>query len=197
MIFSVWDPTKGDAANAVPVEQRVEVLHQGDDVEVKRFGGEGTGGQSFFAYDWKLGQTYRFLVKATVTEGKSEYAGYFYLPESSAWKHLVTFRTRTGGEKLKGLSRLSRTSAATGRAPQEIRRESAMVGCRIQQVAGARYCVPALPRPEPLGKPKIRSTPALWAIAFFLQTGGVTATSTPLNSFLVRRTGKAGPPQVP
>src|SRR5215213_9438692 len=45
VLFSVWDPTKGDEAKAVPLEQRVEVLHQGDGVEVKRFGGEGTGAQ--------------------------------------------------------------------------------------------------------------------------------------------------------
>lgn len=47
VIFSVWDPTKGNDAKAVPDEQRVEILHHDDDVEVKRFGGEGTGAQSF------------------------------------------------------------------------------------------------------------------------------------------------------
>jgi len=45
VLFSVWDPTKGNEAKNVPVEQRVEVLHQDPDVQVKRFGGEGTGGQ--------------------------------------------------------------------------------------------------------------------------------------------------------
>src|SRR5829696_7641322 len=42
VIFSVWDPTKGDEADKVPLEQRVEILHDDPDVEVKRFGGEGT-----------------------------------------------------------------------------------------------------------------------------------------------------------
>lgn len=103
VIFSVWDPTKGDDAKSVPVEQRVEVLHQGQDVEVKRFGGEGTGGQSFFVYDWKPGQKYCFLVKAEAADKKTAYAAYFYLPEKKIWKHLVTFRTATGGDRLKGL----------------------------------------------------------------------------------------------
>ncbi|MEI6177990.1 MAG: DUF3472 domain-containing protein [Verrucomicrobiota bacterium] len=31
-IFSVWDPAKGDHADKVPPEQRVEVLHTGESV---------------------------------------------------------------------------------------------------------------------------------------------------------------------
>jgi len=103
VLFSVWDPTKGDEAAKVPLEQRVEVLHQDPDVEVKRFGGEGTGGQCFFRYDWKTGQACRFLVRAKVDGEKTAYAAYFYVPEAKAWKHLVTFRTRTGGDRLAGL----------------------------------------------------------------------------------------------
>src|SRR5688572_33125835 len=95
VIFSVWDPTKGDEAAKVPLEQRVEVLHNDPEVEVKRFGGEGTGGQSFFKYDWKIGETCRFLVRVKVEGEKSAYAGYFYVPQTKSWKHLVTFRTRT------------------------------------------------------------------------------------------------------
>src|SRR4051794_41958252 len=52
VLFSVWDPTKGDAAAKVPLEQRGEVLHQDPDVEVKRVGGGGAGGEGFFRYDW-------------------------------------------------------------------------------------------------------------------------------------------------
>ncbi|HEY0075606.1 MAG TPA: DUF3472 domain-containing protein, partial [Abditibacteriaceae bacterium] len=61
VIFSVWDPTVGDNPNAVATEKRVEVLSQGEGVEVSRFGGEGTGGKSMWSYGWKLGSTYRFL----------------------------------------------------------------------------------------------------------------------------------------
>src|SRR3954469_10988964 len=75
VIFSVWDPTKGDDAKKVPLEQRVEILHQDPDVEVKRFGGEGTGGQSFFQYDWKTGETCRFLIRCKVEGEKTAYSG--------------------------------------------------------------------------------------------------------------------------
>src|SRR5215212_5767685 len=102
VLFSVWDPTKGDEAAKVPLEERVEILHQDPDVEVKRFGGEGTGGQSFFKFDWKVGETCRFLVRAALAGDKTAYAAYFYVPADKRWKHLVTFRTRTGGDRLKG-----------------------------------------------------------------------------------------------
>src|SRR3954467_6856380 len=103
VIFSVWDPTKGDDAKKVPLEQRVEILHQDKDVEVKRFGGEGTGGQSFFKFDWKPNQPYKFCVRAQTDGDKTAYSAHFFLPETNTWKHLVTFRTKTGGDKLKGL----------------------------------------------------------------------------------------------
>lgn len=124
-IFSVWDPTTGDRPEAVKTEDRVELLHQGEGVRIRRFGGEGTGGQCMIDFPWNLGETNRFLVAATVQSNKTAYAGYLWQPHarpsspsdstegqrlssdapapSGVWRHLVTFRTRTGGQPLKGL----------------------------------------------------------------------------------------------
>lgn len=103
VIFSVWDPTAGDDPNRVDEAKRVKLRHSDDAVRVKRFGGEGTGGQSFFDYEWKLGETYRFLVTAKPEDAaRTAYSGYFYLPEKKQWEHLVTFSTLAGGELLKG-----------------------------------------------------------------------------------------------
>lgn len=102
VIFSVWDPTRGDNPNAVPTEQRVEVLHSDPDVRIRRFGGEGTGGQCMWPYPWKVGETCRFLLRATVTGERTAYSAFFHLPEEKRWKHLATFRTRTGGSNLRG-----------------------------------------------------------------------------------------------
>jgi len=103
VLFSVWDPTAGDDPKKVDPEKQVKMLHKDDAVRVKRFGGEGTGGQSFFDYEWKTGQTYRFLVTAKRDgDTRTAYSGYFYLPEKKEWKHLVTFSTITKGELLKG-----------------------------------------------------------------------------------------------
>ncbi len=105
VIFSVWDPTSGDDPKKVPEEKKVKQLHKDESVRVGRFGGEGTGGQSFFDYEWKVGETYRFLVTATPVEKEPDrvaFAGYFYIPEKKEWKHLVTFSTITEKKTLGG-----------------------------------------------------------------------------------------------
>ena len=103
VIFSVWDPTKGDDANNVPLEQRVEVLHEGVGVKVSRFGGEGTGGKCLWPYQWETNEICRFAVRAFVEGEKTSYEGWFFDNRAKAWKHLVTFRTRTSGKTLRGL----------------------------------------------------------------------------------------------
>lgn len=101
-IFSVWDPAKGDDPTAVTPGQRVELLHEGEGVRVKRFGGEGTGGQCMMDFDWAIGQTNKFLVRASKADGKTAYEGHLWLPNEQQWKHLVTFRTRTGDTPFNG-----------------------------------------------------------------------------------------------
>src|SRR5262245_45775056 len=64
VLFSVWDPAKGDDPNAVETKDRVEVLHQGEGVRIKRFGGEGTGGQCMWKHNWHIGETNRFVIQA-------------------------------------------------------------------------------------------------------------------------------------
>jgi hypothetical protein len=64
LIFSVWDSNQNDR-NKVPEEKRTKLLYKDEKIRIGRFGGEGTGGQSFFDYDWKVGETYRFLLSST------------------------------------------------------------------------------------------------------------------------------------
>ena len=102
-IFSVWDPTAGDDPKTVPEEKRVKNLHTGEGVRVGRFGGEGTGGQSFHDFEWKAGDTYRFLVTCE-PDGKDRVAfvGHLYLPAKKEWLHMVTFSTLTEKKTLGG-----------------------------------------------------------------------------------------------
>jgi len=103
VLFSVWDPTSGDDPKKVDETKRVKMLHKDDAVRVGRFGGEGTGGQSFFDYDWKLNETYRFLVTAKPDgNDRTAFSGYFYINEKKEWKHLVTFSTISKGKLLNG-----------------------------------------------------------------------------------------------
>lgn len=104
VLFSVWDPASGDDLKKVPAEQRVKMMHKDDAVRVKRFGAEGTGGQSFFDYDWKVGETYRLMVTAKPDgDDRTAYTGWFFVPETKEWKKLVAFSTLTPkGEQLRG-----------------------------------------------------------------------------------------------
>lgn len=102
LLFSVWDPTKGDDPKAVPEAQRVKLLHRDPAVRVGRFGNEGTGGQAFLDFDWQVDKPYRFLVTAQTDGDRTGYSGYFFHPQDKAWRHLVTFSTLAKGEKLRG-----------------------------------------------------------------------------------------------
>ena len=105
VLFSVWDPAAGDDPKKVSPEKRVKLLHKDAAVRVKRFGNEGTGGQSFFDFDWKVGTTYRLMVTAKPDgDDRTAYTGWFFMPEKREWKKLVTFSTLTpAGEQLRGL----------------------------------------------------------------------------------------------
>lgn len=93
VLFSVWDPTKGDDPAAVSTEDKVEVLYQAPDVRIKRFGGEGTGGQCMWKHKWLVDETNCFLIGAESEGGKHAYTAWFWTER--AWKKLATFRTRT------------------------------------------------------------------------------------------------------
>ncbi len=101
LIFSVWDSGHNDP-NAVKEEQRTKLIYKDEKTRIGRFGGEGSGGQSFYDYDWKIGETYRFLLTSKINGERTEYAGYFFVPEEKAWRHLVTFSTITGGKNMTG-----------------------------------------------------------------------------------------------
>ena len=101
VIFSVWDPTSGDDPQTVNREDRVECLYRSPDAVIKRFGGEGTGGQCMADFDWKPGEEYRFCVSAVVEGAKTAYSGDVWF--EGKWKRLATFRVRTGGLPMKGL----------------------------------------------------------------------------------------------
>ena len=121
-LFSVWDAAQGDDPKEVKAEDRVELLHQDPTARIKRFGGEGTGGQCMIDFDWKLGETNRFIVTGTVQSNKTAYAGYLWQADRKDWRHLVTFRTRTGGRPLRGLYSFVEDFRRDGKSVQEARR---------------------------------------------------------------------------
>mgnify|MGYP001104599941 CR=1 FL=1 len=135
LIFSVWDSNQNDP-KAVEEDRRTKLLYKDEQVRVGRFGGEGTGGQSFFDYDWKVGETYRLMVSARIDGDRTAYTGWFFVPETQQWKRLVTFSTVTGGADLGGyyafIEDFKRDKVSTTHA-----RQAEFGGAWIRTVAGA------------------------------------------------------------
>jgi hypothetical protein len=192
VLFSVWDPGAQNDPGGVPAEQRVETLYHADDVLVRRFGGEGTGGQSFFTYPWKNGQTYKFLVEATVENNKTAFAAYFYLNETAEWKHLVTFRTITGGAPLSGFYSFIEDFRRDGKSLHERRGARFANGWvkttdgKWQQLTQARFTGD--------GAQVDNIDAAVEGAGFVLATGGETRKHTDLQAILERPQSDAQPP---
>lgn len=195
IIFSVWDASTGDVAEAVPLEQRVEIPFKADDVVARRFGGEGTGGQSFYHINWQSGKAYRFMVRSTVTGTKTAYAAYFRAPDAKKWKHLVTFRTATGGDNLQGLYSFIEDFRRDTKSAQEIRKADFGNGWILRKSG----------QWQPLTKAVFSASGASWeaqdsidagieAGRFYLQTGGDTKSTVALGTELNLPAPKGSPP---
>jgi hypothetical protein len=120
VLFSVWDPTAGNDPNVVKTEDRVEVIYQGEGVRIKRFGGEGTGGQCMWKWKWDVGATNRFLIGVEIEDPKSTYSAWFWA--NDAWKKLASFRVRTGGQPLTGYYSFIEDFRRDGHSVKEVRR---------------------------------------------------------------------------
>jgi hypothetical protein len=92
-LFSVWSPFQTDNPTDIPENQRIKMLKKGETVTAGKFGGEGSGGQSYMKYMWKAGITYKFLLKGEPTINNStDYTAYFYNPEEEKWMLIASFR---------------------------------------------------------------------------------------------------------
>jgi hypothetical protein len=198
VIFSVWDPTAGDDPQAVKGEDRVECLHSGEGLRIKRFGGEGTGGQCMGDLDWKVGDAVRFAVVARVDGVKTAYEGHLKPSEADPWTHLVTFRTRTGGQPLRGLYSFVEDFRRDGRSVHEVRRARFHDGW-VRGTDGAW---------TPLVRARFTASGADWeakdsidagvaAGMFSLATGGELRPSRPLGSMLDLPVAERHPPDLP
>ncbi len=106
IIFSVWDAGNEAVDRAkVTDENKVQLWGNGEDVVAEGFGNEGTGGHSHWVYNWKAGETYKFVVTALPDSASSTtiYAGYFFVPEKQQWKLIASFRAPKDGNYLHGL----------------------------------------------------------------------------------------------
>lgn len=193
VIFSIWDTHKGDDAKAVPDEKRVEELGHGDGVRLGRFGGEGTGGQSFFTYPWRVGETVRFLVRAKPDGDKTTFSGYFFRNDTQAWQHMATFRTITGGKVLGNYYSFVEDFRRDGKSPNE-RREARYGNGWVRTLADGKWV--SLDKVKFTGDP----TPldnvdaGLKGPTFYLFTGGDVTNHLKLGGTATRPAAEAGKP---
>lgn len=93
VLFSVWSPYNTDDPTSIPEDQKIKLNRKGADVKTGEFGNEGSGGQSYFVYNWKAGNTYQFLLKGQPDgQGKTDYTAWFYAPEAGQWKLIASFK---------------------------------------------------------------------------------------------------------
>ncbi len=198
VILSVWDPTKGDDPSAIKTEDRVEVLHQGEGVRIKRFGGEGTGGQCMAPFAWKLGETNRFALHAFVEGQKTAYTAWVFKTDSNKWWQLATFRTRTGGKPLSGYYSFVEDFRRDGRSVNEVRRAR----------FGNGWVKPIKGDWQALDHARFTASNATWESKdnigagisdgwFFLATGGDSRGEVALKSTMMLSTKPAIRPQLP
>lgn len=93
-IFSIWDAKdSGDNPHAAPEEERAKLVQKGRLVTTRRFGGEGTGGNSMRPFNWKEGEKIRTLViERPDGEDFRQLAGYIWDPETNQWELLSCWR---------------------------------------------------------------------------------------------------------
>ena len=185
VIFSVWDPTVGDDPKAVKSEDRVEVLHADEGVRIRRFGGEGTGGQCMAPFDWKVGETNRFLLRGEVQGDKTAYAAWVWRPDRSDWWRLAT---PTKGLPLRGYYSFIEDFRRDGKSVQEVRRARYLNGW-VHTTKGDWV---ALLRARFTGsgadwESKENIDAGLAGTGFFLVTGGATTNRTALKTVLEQR----------
>ena len=93
ILFSVWSPYDTQNPEDIPDEYKIRLLGKGDGVTTGEFGNEGSGGQSYRVFDWKAGNTYKFLLKGVPTKtNETDYTAYFFTPEDGTWHLIASFR---------------------------------------------------------------------------------------------------------
>lgn len=92
ILFSVWSPFSTDDPKAIPDSQKIVMLKKGANVHTGEFGSEGSGGQSYMLYNWKAGNTYRFLIRAKPGDkNHTAFTAWFFAPELGKWQLLASF----------------------------------------------------------------------------------------------------------
>jgi hypothetical protein len=104
ILFSIWSAFETDDPSAIPQDYQVVLLKKGPNVTVKSFGNEGAGKQSFLHWNWKAGQTYKFLVFGSPAGNETTvFTAWFWTPETTSWHLIASFQRPKARSHLRGL----------------------------------------------------------------------------------------------
>ncbi|MBV4355742.1 DUF3472 domain-containing protein [Pinibacter aurantiacus] len=105
ILFSIWSPYSTDDPKKIPADQQIVMLRKGEGVHTGEFGNEGSGGQSYLRYNWKAGNTYKFLLHAQPDNNNNTttYTAYFFAPEKNEWQLIASFKRPKTNTYLKHL----------------------------------------------------------------------------------------------
>lgn len=103
-IFSVWEPSNpfdfGANPNRVDTKIRTGALYAGKDVVIRRFGGEGTGGQSMMKLNWKKDRPLPMAISCE-KDGpfRTAYTCWIWKGKQEGWFQMATFTSLIGKGK--------------------------------------------------------------------------------------------------
>jgi hypothetical protein len=104
ILFSIWSPFHTDDPASIPDSLKIKLLAKGANVYTGEFGNEGSGGQSYYKFNWKAGNKYGFLTHAQPNAGNTTtFTSWFYAPETGRWKLIASFERPSTSTQLRRL----------------------------------------------------------------------------------------------
>ncbi len=95
VLFSVWDSSKEAIDRSkVKEDDKVVLMDKNSLVHAGSFGNEGTGGQTYWRYNWKTGIPMKFLMNVRKLPNNTVvYSAWIMDMESEGWKYVASWRT--------------------------------------------------------------------------------------------------------
>lgn len=197
VLFSVWSPFSTDNPKEIPDDKKITLLKKGEGVHGGEFGGEGSGGQSYWRYSWKTGATNKFLNRVHPDgKGSTVYTAWFLLPETGEWKLIASFKRPATDKHLTGahsfLENFSDRQGYLGRRALYGNQWACDVKGQWHEVTEARFTG------DDIAQRGYRMDYAggVEAGRFFLRNGGYFAETVALRSKFTRPANPSGKPVI-
>lgn len=183
ILFSVWSPHETDDPNEIPEHLRINLNKKGDDVYTGEFGNEGSGGQSYLKYNWKAGETYKFLLQGKPDNNRAtDFTAWIYLVDRGGWNLIASWKRPEISKHLTGFhSFLENFNPNNGHYGRRVLFSNRWVRTAVGDwlpIESARFTVDATYNAEQ----RIDAIGGTDGDQFFLQNGGFFSTIVPPGS---------------